>query len=149
MTFLNNRNVITLDRKNDKGFTLIEVILVVVIIVSLSAMVFPRIVGRSEKAKISIAKSDIESNIATALKLYELDNGNFPTTNQGLAALRKKSSASPVPTNWNGPYIEKDPIDPWGNAYIYVAPGKNKIDYDLSSKGKDVSSDEDDIKNWE
>ncbi len=137
-------------RRNDQnGFTLIEVILVVIIIVSLSAMVFPRIVGRSEKARVSIAKSDIESNIATALKLYELDNGNFPTTKQGLKALKEKPSTSPVPTNWNGPYIEKAPVDPWGNPYEYRAPGKHNIDYDLYSKGKDQASDEDDIKNWE
>jgi general secretion pathway protein G len=139
----------SVSKENRKGFTLIEVILVVIIIVSLSAMVFPRIVGRSEKAKISIAKSDIESNIATALKLYELDNGNFPTTEQGLKALREKPTSSPVPTNWNGPYIEKKPVDPWGNPYQYRSPGKNNIDYDLFSYGKDKESDEDDIQNWE
>jgi len=137
------------NKKNLKGFTLIEIILVVIIIVSLSAMVVPRIVGRSENAKISIAKSDIESNLATALKLYELDNGNFPSTSQGLNALRVEATISPLPVNWNGPYIAKDPIDPWGSNYVYRSPGKHNIDYDLSSSGKDKSSDEDDIRNWD
>ena len=149
MRVINNLNIFKKKLVNPQGYTLIEVILVVIIIVSLSAMVFPRIVGRSEKAKVSIAKSDIESNIATALKLYELDNGTFPTTHQGLKALREESKDSPIPTNWNGPYIDKDPIDPWGNPYVYSSPGKYNIDYDLHSSGKDTSSDEDDIKNWE
>ncbi len=131
------------------AFTLIEILLVVIIIAALSAMVIPRVVGRSDQAKKSITKADIESNLATALKLYELDNGQFPTSSQGLQALRTKSSVSPIPPNWNGPYIDNDPIDPWGNPYGYVSPGKHRPDYDLSSKGKDLNSDEDDIINWE
>ena len=131
------------------GFTLIEIMLVVIIIAALSAMVIPRLVGRSEQAKVSVARSDIDSHLSTALKLYELDNGNFPTTSQGLAALRTKPSVSPVPRNWNGPYIEKDAIDPWGVPYIYLSPGKHRPDYDLYSKGKDAISDEDDITNWD
>jgi general secretion pathway protein G len=124
--------------------------LVVIIIAALSAMVIPRLSGRSDQAKIAVAKSDIEANIATALKLYELDSGgNFPTTSQGLQALRQKPTTPPVPSTWNGPYIEKDPVDPWGNPYTYVSPGKHRPDYDLSSKGKDVDSPDDDIKNWE
>ena len=135
--------------RDKKGFTLVEIMLVVIIIAALSAMVIPRLSGRSEQAKLSVAKSDIEAHIATALKLYELDNGNFPTTSQGLDALKNRPSTSPVPANWNGPYVEKDPVDPWGNAYIYQSPGKNRPDYDLYSKGKDLSSPDDDIKNWE
>ncbi|MBF0523197.1 MAG: type II secretion system major pseudopilin GspG [Candidatus Omnitrophica bacterium] len=131
-----------------KGFTLVEIMLVVIIIAALAAMVVPRLVGRSEQAKISVARSDIEANISTALKLYELDNGQFPTTDQGLQALRAKPSSSPVPSNWNGPYLEKEPNDPWGNPYVYISPGKHNPDYDLSSKGKDANSGEDDIKNW-
>lgn len=132
-----------------RGFTLVEIMLVVIIIAALSAMVIPRLVGRSEQAKSSVARSDIEAQLATALKLYELDNGNFPTTNQGLIALRKKPTTSPTPQNWTGPYIEKDPIDPWGNFYIYISPGKHRSDYDLSSEGKDTASEVDDITNWE
>ena len=132
----------------EKGFTLVEIMLVVLIIASLAAMVIPRLVGRSDQAKVSVARSDIEANLATALKLYELDNGVFPTTDQGLQALRVKSSMTPVPANWNGPYVEKDSIDPWGNPYVYTSPGTHRPDYDLYSKGKDPTSDQDDITNW-
>lgn len=133
----------------DRAFTLVEIMLVVIIIAALSAMVVPRLVGRSDQAKVAVARSDIEGHLATALKLYELDNGFFPTTQQGLSALRNKPSSSPVPGNWNGPYIEKDPVDPWGQSYVYVSPGKHRPDYDLYSKGKDTNSEEDDIVNWE
>lgn len=135
--------------KTKKGFTLVEIMLVVIIIAALAAMVVPRLVGRSEQAKLSVARSDIESHLATALKLYELDNGMFPTTAQGLQALRQKPTGGPTPANWNGPYIEKDPIDPWGSPYEYMAPGKHRPDYDLFSKGNNPSSAEDDIVNWQ
>ncbi|HBG62530.1 MAG: type II secretion system protein GspG [Omnitrophica WOR_2 bacterium GWF2_38_59] len=135
--------------KGNKAFTLIEIMLVVIIIAALAAMVVPRLVGRSEQAKVSVAKSDINSQLATALKLYELDNGTFPSTEQGLAALKKKPSTTPEARNWNGPYIEKDPIDPWGSPYVYTSPGKKRPDYDLSSLGGDKSNSGDDINNWE
>ncbi len=135
-------------KRQKQGFTLVEIMLVVVIIAALAAMIVPRLTGRSEKAKVAVAKADIEANLATALKLYELDNGMFPTTSQGLAALMEKSSTSPMPTNWNGPYIEKEPLDPWGRHYVYTSPGSNRPDYDLSSKGKDDKKEEDDIVNW-
>ena len=131
------------------GFTLVEIMLVVIIIGALAAMIIPRLSGRGEEAKIKVAKSDIDANLATALKLYELDNGSYPTTSQGLAALRVKPSTNPLPGNWNGPYIEKDPIDPWGRPYIYVSPGVHRSDYDLSSKGKDGTSDKGEISNWQ
>lgn len=132
-----------------KGFTLVEILLVVVIIGSLAAMIVPRLAGRGDQAKVKVAKADIEANIATALKMYDLDNGTFPSTAQGLAALRVKPATNPIPQNWNGPYIEKDPLDPWGRSYIYVSPGEHRSDYDLSSKGKDEASDKDDINNWQ
>ena len=135
--------------RDREGFSLIEILLVVVILGALAAMVVPRLSGRSDQAKVSVAKSDIEANLATALKLYELDNGNFPTTSQGLDALLEKSGSSPIPANWNGPYIEKRPIDPWGNPYVYESPGSHRLDYDLSSQGKAAKSDEDDIVNWQ
>lgn len=135
--------------RKKSGFTLIEIMLVVIIIAALSAMVVPRLVGRSDKAKAKVAQSDIDAHLKTALKLYELDNGNFPTSAQGLAALRTKPNSPPVPQNWDGPYIEKEPIDPWGNPYVYVVPGKHGLDYDLYSKGKDVTSLDDDITNWD
>jgi len=135
------------EKLKSRGFTLVEILLVVLIIAALSSMVVPRLVGRSEKARISVAHSDIEAHMATALKLYELDNGSFPTSSQGLMALRKPPSSKPP--NWSGPYIEKDPLDPWGNLYVYTSPGKHRPDYDLFSQGKDLESSSDDIVNWE
>ena len=129
-----------------KGFTLIELMLVVIIIGALVAMVMPRLTGRSEQARIAAAKADIQANIATALKLYELDNGCFPTTEQGLGALLTNSASV---NNWNGPYLEKKPIDPWGGEYKYKSPGEHRVDYDLYSVGKDGTEGEDDVKNWE
>lgn len=134
--------------RNQKGFTLIEILLVVVIIAALSAMVVPRLTGRGEQAKISIAQADIDSNISSALKLYELDNGTFPTTAQSLDALLKKPSMSPVPENWNGPYLEKDPVDPWGHKYVYQFPGTHGGAYDLYSNGPKESDEKSHIKNW-
>ncbi|MBF0594379.1 MAG: type II secretion system major pseudopilin GspG [Candidatus Omnitrophica bacterium] len=131
-----------------KGFTLVEIMLVVIIIGALAAMIIPRLSGRSEQAKISVAQADIQAHLATALKLYELDNGMFPVTAQGLAALREKPASDPQPKNWRGPYIEREPLDPWGNPYVYVSPGTHRSDYDLSSKGKDAASAQDDITNW-
>ena len=131
-----------------RGFTLIEIMLVVIIISALAAMIVPRLSGRSEQARASVAKADIQTNIATALKLYELDNGMFPTTSQGLSALRERPSSGPLAKHWNGPYIEREPLDPWSNPYIYTSPGSHRSDYDLYSKGKDLDSSDDDITNW-
>lgn len=135
--------------RTPRGFTLIEILLVVVIIGALSAMVMPRLTGRSEQARKTAAKVDITTNIATALKLYELDNGTFPTTGQGLTALLIKPTTSPEPENWNGPYLERKPVDPWGRLYIYASPGDHRPDYDLSSLGKDGKESNDDSSNWE
>ena len=134
--------------KNEKGFTLIEILLVVAIIGTLAAMVLPRLSGRSEKAKITIAKVDIESNISSGLKLYELDNGEFPTTGQSLDALLKKPTNSPVPTNWNGPYLEKEPVDPWGRKYQYQYPGTHGKNYDLFSFGPKENDEKGRVTNW-
>ena len=143
------QNKMILNIRDMRGFSLVEILLVVVIIATLSAMVVPRLMGRSDQAKTATAKADIDVNIPTALKLYELDNGFFPSTDQGLGALTKKPSSDPVPTNWNGPYVEKNPMDPWGKKYIYVFPGlHNKEDYDLSSLGADGVESKDDIVNW-
>lgn len=132
-----------------KGFTLIEILLVVAIIGTLAAMILPRMTGRSEKAKIAVAKVDIDSNIASALKLYELDNGTFPTTDQSLDALLKKPSTSPIPENWNGPYLEKEPVDPWGRRYQYQFPGAHGKSYDLFSYGPKEKDEKGRIANWE
>ncbi len=130
------------------GFTLIELMLVVIIIGALVAMVMPRLAGRSEQAKVGAAKADISSNIATALKLYELDNGQYPSSGDGgLGALLTKPASA---NNWNGPYLEKKPIDPWGREYKYKNPGDHRTyDYDLYSLGPDGQESADDVKNWE
>jgi general secretion pathway protein G len=133
--------------KKTDGFTLIELMLVVVIIGALVAMVMPRLTGRGEQARVGAAMADIRANIATALKLYELDNGSFPRTEEGLNALLNKLASA---SNWNGPYLEKSPVDPWGREYKYKCPGEHRpADYDLYSLGKDGVESQDDAKNWE
>jgi len=128
------------------GFTLIELMLVVIIIGALVAMVMPRLAGRSEQARVAAAQADISSNIATALKLYELDNGAYPSNEAGLNALLSRPSNV---GNWNGPYLEKKPLDPWGREYQYKRPGTHRThDYDLSSLGKDGQASSDDVVNW-
>ena len=140
-----------MQNKNIKGFTLIEIMLVIIIIGILVAMVVPNFAGRSEQARRAAAGADIEANLATALDLYELDNGHYPTTEQGLISLLEKPSSSPVPANWNGPYLKKRkiPRDPWGRDYIYVSPGTHNAEgYDLYSYGPDGSEGHDDVTNW-
>ena len=133
---------------NQRGFTLIELMLVVIIIGALTAMVMPRLAGRTEQAKISAAQADVTANIATALKLYELDNGRYPSSEDGgLQALFAKPGNA---NNWNGPYLEKKPTDPWGHEYQYKSPGSRRTyDYDLFSLGQDGIESEDDVKNWD
>lgn len=130
-----------------RGFTLVELMLVVIIIGVLVSMVVPRLVGRSEEARISAAKADIHANVSVALDLFELDNGHYPSTEEGLSALREKPASA---TNWKGPYIKRKPVDPWGNQYAYASPGKHNSDYDIYSYGPDgAEGGGDDITNWD
>lgn len=126
-----------------KAFTLIELLLVVVILAAMAAMIVPRLAGRSEQAKIAIAQTDVTSNIPLALDLYELDNGKYPSSLEAL--LSNPGGAK----SWNGPYIKKKPIDPWGNPYQYRFPSSHGKDFDLSSFGPDGTAGNDDITNWE
>ena len=135
--------------KNSKeGFTLVELLIVVTILGILVAMVVPRLAGRTEQARRARAEADVQGNIPVALDLFELDAGKYPTTEQGLAALRVRPNEV---QNWRGPYLKRQPLDPWGRSYRYVSPGtRNTQDYDLFSAGPDgAEGTSDDIGNWE
>lgn len=117
-----------------RGFTLVEIMVVVVIIGILAVLVVPRVVGRSDDARIAAAKHDV-ATIQQSLKLYRLDNGRYPTSEQGLQALVAKPQSAPVPTNWRQ-YLDKLPKDPWGKEYQYLNPGVHG-EVDVFSLGAD------------
>ena len=121
-----------------KGFTLIELLVVLIVIGLLAGLVAPQIVGRISDARVTTAKAQI-ALLNVALESYRLDNGRYPTTEQGLAALRDAPVRPPVPNNWKGPYLRNPvPADPWGNPYRYRSPGTiNKSGYDIVSFGRD------------
>jgi len=147
-------NRLPLKRRDCRGFTLIELMVVIVILGILAGLIIPRIMGRPEEAKRLKAKMQIES-LETALKLYKLDNGMYPDTEQGLQALVEQPEAGILPKHWRKDgYLEKGrvPKDPWGNEFVYLSPGTHG-DYDIISYGADeVPGGEDknsDINNWE
>lgn len=124
--------------REQRGFTLIEILVVVFILSLLAAVVAPRLIGRTDDAKIAAAKQQL-SNLETALKLFKIDNGFYPSTEQGLEALVSKPSVGREAPNFReGGYLEKQeiPNDPWGNRYVYVSPGLHG-DYDVMSYGAD------------
>ena len=141
-------------QRNNHGFTLIELMVVIVILGILAGMIVPRIMDRPEQAKVTKAKMTIES-IGTALDLYKLDMGSYPTTEQGLQALVEPPESDDSSSNWRkGGYLDKGrvPKDPWNNDYIYLSPGANG-DYDITSLGGDGAPGGDgtnaDINSWE
>jgi general secretion pathway protein G len=116
------------------GFTLIEIMVVLVIIGILMAVVVPNVIGRPDEARMTVARTDLRA-IASALDMYKLDNLEYPSTQQGLEALVSKPSGDPLPQHWKeGGYLKKMPVDPWGNPYQYLRPGTHG-DYDLYSLG--------------
>ena len=132
-----------------RGFTLIELMVVLVIIGVLAALIVPNVLDRADDARVTAAKTDI-ANLTQALKLYKLDNQRFPTAEQGRQALMSKPTASPVPANWR-PYIDKLPADPWNHAYLYMNPGlRGEVDVlSLGADGQAGGEGKDaDIGNW-
>ncbi len=141
-------------KRNERGFTLIEIMVVIIILGILASYVAVRITGQTEDARRTQAKVQIET-FETALKLYKLDNGSYPSTEQGLQALVEAPSTGKLPRNWReGGYLEKGriPKDPWGDDYIYLSPGFHG-DYDIMSYGDDNNpggeGKDADVNNWE
>jgi general secretion pathway protein G len=141
-----------LNAGEQRAFTLIEVLVVVAILAILAAIVVPQIMDRPDEAKRVAARADVRA-IVQSLKLYRLDNGFYPTTDQGLAALVQKPASPPVPPNWKqGGYLERLPKDPWGGDYQYLSPGVHG-EIDVFSLGADRAAGGEgngaDIGNWE
>jgi general secretion pathway protein G len=133
-------------RIHPQAFTLVELLLVITIIGILAAIVVPRMVGRTDQARITAAQADIAS-MKTALDAFEVDTGDYPKGRSGLVDLIERPRDA---QNWHGPYLDKLPKDPWQNEYVYERPGKhNPLGYDLTSMGKDGQmGTDDDIGNW-
>ncbi len=124
----------SLPRRPVRGFTLIEIMVVLVIMGVMAALIVPSLLDRADDARVTAARTDV-NNLMQALKLYKLDNQRYPTAEQGLEALVRKPAAPPVPPNWK-PYLDKLPNDPWGKPYQYLNPGV-KGDIDVFSLGAD------------
>ena len=137
MNTLMTRHLSAVRRRVQAGFTLIELMVVLVIIGVLAALIVPNVLERADDARATAAKTDV-NNVVQALKLYRLDNQRYPTAEQGLQALIAKPTTGPQPLNWK-PYLEKLPNDPWGRPYQYLSPGV-KGEVDVMSFGADGQS---------
>ncbi|MBT4837305.1 MAG: type II secretion system major pseudopilin GspG [Methylococcales bacterium] len=140
-----------MNHRTNSGFTLIEIMVVVVILGVLASIVVPRVMDRPDEARLTKAKHDIHS-LEAALRLYRLDNYSFPTTDQGMEALVKKPSIEPIPANWKkGGYLDRLPKDPWQTPYKYISPGTHgtidiySLGADNQEGGEDMNTD---INNW-
>ena len=123
--------------KNSRGFTLIEIMVVVVILGILGALIVPNIIGRPDEARVTAARTDIQQ-IGTALELYRLDNGNYPSTDQGLDALVNQPSGYPEPRRWNPEgYLKSVPDDPWGEPYLYYEEDRTIEVYSFGADRKE------------
>jgi general secretion pathway protein G len=129
-----------------RGFTLVEIMVVLAILGLLVSVALPRFAGRTEEARVHTAKLQIE-NFSAALDAFEFDCGRYPTSDEGMDALRTEPSGI---SGWKGPYLKKAiPLDPWKQAYNYISPGFKSVDYDVSSSGPDrISGNDDDIGSW-
>ena len=135
-------------KSRDSGFTLIELMLVVIIIGIIAAIAVPRMTGRTERARLAAAKATINS-LSAALDSFELDVGRFPSSEEGLDALIERPSALTTESQWNGPYMREIPFDSWNRPFIYKYPGENSVDFDLVSLGHDgQEATEDDVTNF-
>lgn len=129
--------------QRNAGFTLVEMLLVLVILATLAAIVYPKVMGRSEQARVTAAQTQI-ANFKTALDAFEVDTGSYPKGRNGLMDLIQQPQGL---VGWHGPYLESIPKDPWGNDYIYECPGKhNPSSYDISSPGQNQQNP---IGNWQ
>ena len=141
-----------MQRRRQRGFTLVEIMVVVVIIGILGMLVVPKLLGRTGEARVTAAKTDI-ATLMQALKLYKLDNQRYPTTEQGLQSLTTKPTSGPAANGWkDGGYVEKLPKDPWGNAYQYLSPGLHgEIDvFSFGADGQSGGEGEDaDVGSWQ
>lgn len=118
------------------GLTLVEMIVVLAIIAVVAVLIVPNVIGRPDEARVTVAKTDLKT-IASALRIYRLDNGDYPTTEQGLEALVTRPTTAPEPRAWaSDGYLPELPVDPWGNPYVYRSPGQGGA-FDLLSYGKD------------
>jgi general secretion pathway protein G len=139
--------------KRTRGFTLIEMLVVIVIMGILAGITLPAVMGRTDDARVAATKVQI-SMLSLALDMYKADNGFYPNTEQGLKSLVQKPSSSPAPENWKGSYLKDNtlPADQWGNRFVYLCPGRDNRAYDIVSYGSDNARGGDrtaaDIESW-